>query len=173
MDEIARTTPTFAGVSFAKLDARLGAVAVQRQGAGGHADDAHRRLRARQGQLRRHRIRADRREGRAALPAAADHRAHPDRSTTSARRRGARRTWCGTTRTCWRSIRTTPRSAASSDGDLVRLASRVRRDDAARADHRSGGAGRGLHDVPPSGDAGERGHHATIPTGRRTARNTR
>ena len=77
MDEIARTTPTFAGVSFAKLAQGLRPVAVQRQGAGRHADDAHRRLRARQGQLRHHRIRADRREGRPALPAAADHRAHP------------------------------------------------------------------------------------------------
>ena len=45
------------------------------------------------------------------------------------------------------------------DGDWVRLASRVRRDDAARARHRSRGAGRRLHDVPSSGDAGERGHH--------------
>ena len=59
MDEIARTTPTFAGVTYEKLDAGLGAVAVQRQGAGGHADHAHERLRSRQGQFRHHRIRAD------------------------------------------------------------------------------------------------------------------
>ena len=51
MDEIARTTPTFAGVSFAKLEQGSLQWPVQRQGAGGHADDAHRRLRARQGQL--------------------------------------------------------------------------------------------------------------------------
>ena len=57
--------------------ARLRPVAVQRQGAGGHAGDAYRRLRARHGQLLHHRIRADRREGRAALPAAADDRADP------------------------------------------------------------------------------------------------
>ena len=31
MDEIARTTPTFAGVSFDEAGARLGAVAVQRR----------------------------------------------------------------------------------------------------------------------------------------------
>ena len=78
MDEIARLTPTFAGVSFDKLD-RLGshAMAVQRQGARGHAGHARRRLRARQGPFRHHRIRADRREHRPALPAAAHHRPHP------------------------------------------------------------------------------------------------
>ena len=112
MDEIARTTPTFAGVIVREAGARLGPVAVQREGAGRHAGDAYRRLRARHGQLRHHRIRADRREDRAALPDAADDGPHPDASTTSARRRGARRTWCGTTRTCWRSIRTMPNSAA-------------------------------------------------------------
>ena len=65
MAEIARTTPTFAGVSYEKLDAGLGAVAVQRGRAGRHADHAHGRIRARQGQFRHHRICADRREGRA------------------------------------------------------------------------------------------------------------
>ena len=63
MDEIARLTPTFAGVSYEKLD-RLGsrAVAVQRRGACGHAGDARRRVRARQGPLPDHRVRPDRRE---------------------------------------------------------------------------------------------------------------
>ena len=44
MDEIARLTPTFAGVSFEKLD-RAGqrAVALQRQSARRHARHAHRR----------------------------------------------------------------------------------------------------------------------------------
>ena len=55
----------------------LDPVAVQREGAGGHAGDAHERLRARQGQVRRHRIYRHRREDRPALPAAADDRAHP------------------------------------------------------------------------------------------------
>ena len=94
--------------------ARLGAVAVQRGGAGRHADHAHQRLRARQGQVRHHRICGDRREDRPALPAAAHHRAHPLASTMSARRRGAPPTWSGTRRTCSRSIRTTPSSAASA-----------------------------------------------------------
>ena len=63
MDEIARLTPTFAGVSYREARrGRLGAVAVQRQGARRHADHAYRQLRARQGQFPDHRIRADRRE---------------------------------------------------------------------------------------------------------------
>jgi anaerobic selenocysteine-containing dehydrogenase len=66
-------------------------VAVQRQGAGRHADHAYRRVRARQGQVHGDRICADRRAHRAALPAVADHR--PDsRSTMSAHRPGARTT---------------------------------------------------------------------------------
>ena len=60
MDEIARLTPTFTGVSYEKLD-RLGQhpVALQRRGARRHADDAHRPVRARQGPVLRHRVRAD------------------------------------------------------------------------------------------------------------------
>ena len=47
--------------------ARLDPVAVQREGARRHADHAHRPFRARQGQVRDHRICPDRREERAAL----------------------------------------------------------------------------------------------------------
>ena len=77
MDEIARLTPTFAGVSFERI-AELGIdpVAVQREGPRRHAGHARERLRARQGQVRYHRIHRDRREDRAALPAAAHHRPH-------------------------------------------------------------------------------------------------
>ena len=113
MDEIAATTPSFAGVSYDYLD-EMGSVQwpCNEKAPRGHADHAYRRLRARQGQVHPHRICRDRREDRAALPAAADHRPHPVASTMSARRRGAPRTSSGTTRTGWRSIRTTPRSAA-------------------------------------------------------------
>ena len=69
MDEIARLTPTFTGVSFAQARrARQHPVAVQRRGARRHADHAHRRLRARQGPVPDHRIRADRREVNARFP---------------------------------------------------------------------------------------------------------
>ena len=47
--------------------ARLGAMALQREGARGHAGDAYRRFRPRQGQVRHHRIRPDRRAHRPAL----------------------------------------------------------------------------------------------------------
>ena len=115
MDEIARLTPTFAGVSFETLDrARLDPVAVQRQGAGRHAGHAHRRLRARQGQVRHHRIHRDRREDRPALSRSCSPPAASSASTMSARRPAAPPTSFGTRRTGSKSIRTTPNSAASA-----------------------------------------------------------
>ena len=78
MDEVARLTPGFANVYVRDARrARLGAVALQRQGARRLADHARQRLRARQGQVHRHRIHGDRRKDRPALPAAAHHRPHP------------------------------------------------------------------------------------------------
>ena len=78
MDEIARLTPTFAGRQLRKArPSRLRAMAVQRPGARGHAGDACRAVRARQGPFRGDRIRSDRRESRAALPAHPYHRADP------------------------------------------------------------------------------------------------
>ncbi len=68
---------------------------------------------------------ADAGEGHAQVPAAADDRAASCRSTTSARRRAARRTRAGTTRTGSRSIRTTPRIAASRTDDWVGIESRA------------------------------------------------
>jgi formate dehydrogenase major subunit len=52
MDEIAATTPTFAGVSFDKID-KLGSVQwpCNETFPGGHADHACRRFRARQGHV--------------------------------------------------------------------------------------------------------------------------
>ncbi len=75
MDEIARLTPTFTGVSYEKLD-RLGSIQwpCNDEGARGHADHARRQLRARQGQVLPHRVRRDRGALDQPLPAAADHR---------------------------------------------------------------------------------------------------
>ena len=77
MDEIARLTPSFAGVSYAKLD-ELGSVqwpcndkAPQR-----HADHACRSLRARQGPFHDHRIHPHRGTHRTALSADPHHGAH-------------------------------------------------------------------------------------------------
>ena len=77
MDEIARLTPTFAGVTYEKLD-RVGqrSMAVQREGARGHARHAHRRLRARQGPLHDYGVHSHRRARQRPLPADPDHRAH-------------------------------------------------------------------------------------------------
>ena len=53
MDEIARLTPSFAGVSYARLE-ELGSIQwpCNDEGADGHADHARARLRARPGQVR-------------------------------------------------------------------------------------------------------------------------
>ena len=68
MDEIAALTPTFASVSFAKLD-ELGSVQwpCNEKAPEGTPIMHIERLRARQGQVRHHRICGDRREDRAAL----------------------------------------------------------------------------------------------------------
>ena len=151
MDEIARLTPTFAGVSYDKLD-ELGSVQwpCNEKAPRRHADHAYRRLRARQGQVRRHRICADRRAHRPALPAAADHRPHPQSQYNVGAQ--TRRT----DNVVWHEedlLEIHPHDAEQRgvrDGDWVKLASRAGETTLARADHRSGRAGRGLHDLPPS-----------------------
>ena len=78
MDEIARLTPTFTGVSFEKLE-RLGSVQwpCNEKAPEGTPVMHIERLRARQGQVHRHRIYRDRRKDRTALSAIAHHRPHP------------------------------------------------------------------------------------------------
>ena len=153
--------------------ARLGAVAVQRQGAGRHAGHAYRRLRARQGQVRRHRICADRRADRAALPAAAHHRPHPvsQYNVGAQTRRTDNVVWHEEDR-----LEIHPHDAEQRgirDGDWVKLASRAGETTLARADHRARRAGRGLHDLPSSRTRRPTSSPPTIRTGRPTARNTR
>jgi hypothetical protein len=74
LDEIAATTPSFAGISFAKLDEAggLGPVALQRKSPRRDAGHAYRHLHAGQRQ-----ICADRRADRAALSPAAHDRTYP------------------------------------------------------------------------------------------------
>ena len=56
MAEIARLTPTFAGVSFERIE-QLGSIEWPcNDKAPRHAGHAHRKLRSRQGQIRRHRL---------------------------------------------------------------------------------------------------------------------
>ena len=78
MDEIARLTPTFAGVTYEKLDAEGSIQWPCNDGAPARLPgDAHRGVHPRQGPLHADRVRPDRREGRPALPADPDHGAHP------------------------------------------------------------------------------------------------
>ena len=78
MDEIASTTPTFAGVSFARLDAE-GSMQwpVTEAAPARHTDDARRVVRARARAADRHGLRADDRAGQPSLPAGAHDRSHP------------------------------------------------------------------------------------------------
>ena len=145
-------TPTFAGVSFEQLD-ELGSIQwpCNDKAPGGHAGHAHRRLRARQGQVRRspNTSRPTSRPARASRccspPAASS------ANTMSARRRGAPRT------SIWHEedvLEIHPHDAEQRgvrDGDWVGLAEPRRRDQPARHDHRPRRAGRRLHDVPPPG----------------------
>ena len=115
MDEIAALTPTFAGVSFAKLD-EVGSVQwpCNDAHAAGHADHARGHVRAwpRPVHASRRTCPPTRRApaaSRCCSPPAAS-----SASTTWARRPGAPRTCSGTARTCSRSTRPTPRSAASA-----------------------------------------------------------
>ena len=106
------------------------------------------RLRPRQGPVHDHRVRADRRAHRPALPAAAHHRPHPQ--PVQCRRPDPAHRQCasGTTRTCWRSTPTTPRTAASRDGDRGLAGQPRRRDHPAR--RRSPSACRRASSTPPS-----------------------
>ncbi len=148
MDEIAALTPTFAGVSYAKLDeARFGAVALQRQGAGGHADHAYRRLRARQGQFVITEYIADRRERTGPrFPLLLTTGRILSQYNVGAQTRRTDNS-SGTRRTCWKSIPTTPNSAACATATGSGCKPR-RRNLAARPDHRPRRAGRGLHHLP-------------------------
>jgi formate dehydrogenase major subunit len=145
--------------------ARLGPVALQRQGARGHADHAHRRLRARQGQVRHHRIRADRRATGPRFPLLLTTGRILSQYNVGAQTRRTENV-AGTRRTCSRSIRTTPRSAASRRR-LGRLQSRAGETSLRAQDHRAGAAGRRLHDLPSS-ETQANVVTTDIPTGRPT-----
>ncbi len=116
MDEIAPTTPTFAGVSFARLD-EVGSMQWPcNDGApDGHADHARRRVRPRQGQVHA-RPSTSRRPRRSTPEVPAHPHDRPDPDPVQRRRAdpadGQHRP--GTPRTSWRSTRTTPRCAASA-----------------------------------------------------------
>ena len=159
MDEIARTTPTFAGVSFAKLDAE-GSVQWPCNEKAPHGTPVMHIGGFVRGKGRffvTEYIATDEKVGprfplllttgriltqvqcrradaahRQRGVASGGHSGNPSARRRAARHQGARPGAAGQPR---------------------------RRDHAARAHHRPRGAGRGLHDVPPSRHAGQRDHH--------------
>ena len=113
MDEIAALTPTFAGVSYAKLD-ELGSVqwpCNEKAPEGTPVMHIGGFVRGK-GKFVITEYVADRRAHRPALPAAADHRPHPQ--PVQCRRADPAHRECrlARARTGWKSIRTTPSSAA-------------------------------------------------------------
>ena len=111
-------------VLCASRRARQHSMAVQRCRTHGHADDAYRQVRARQGPVHGDRVRADRRTHHGALPARSDHRAHPLQYNVGAQT-------ARTANTVWHEedvLEIHPFDAESRgirDGDLVALASRA------------------------------------------------
>ena len=126
IDEIARLTPSFAGLVMgsARRD-RLGAVAGQRRASRRLAGHARRRLRPRQGQVRGHRLRADRREDRPALSAAADHRPHPQPVQRRRADAAHRQRRCGTSEDLLEMHPSDAENRGLKTGDWARLASRT------------------------------------------------
>ena len=76
----------------------------------------------------------------------------------SARRRGAPPIRLASRRTCSKSIRMTPKQRGVRDGDWVKLKSRAGETTLRAKITRSRRAGRRLHDLPPSLDAGQCRH---------------
>ncbi len=138
-------------------------MAVQRRAAGRHADHAHRRIRARQGQVRHHRICPDGRAHRTALPAAADDGSHP----LAIQRRRAdppHREQPLASRGYPRDPSARRRGARHRDGDWVRVQSRAG-ETTLREDHRPRRARRRLHDLPSPRDRRQRHHHGKFRLG--------
>ena len=159
MDEIAALTPTFAGVSYAKLD-ELGSVqwpCNEKAPEGTPVMHIGGFVRGK-GKFVITEYIADRRAHRSALSAAADHGPHSQ--PVQCRR-------ADPPHRQYHLARGRPAGDASARCRAARRARRrlgparqpCRRDHLARADHRAGGAGRGLHHLPPSGHPGQRHHH--------------
>ena len=156
MDEIAATTPTFAGVSFARLD-EVGSLQwpVARRRLDRHTGDARRRVRPGQGQAGRDGLRADHRAVDAEVPAPPHHR--PDPQPVQRRRPDA------TDRQQHLAPRGRPGDPSGRRGDARHLRRRPGRpvqprrvDHAARAGVGADAGGRRLHDLPPPGDRRQR-----------------
>ena len=165
MDEIAATTPTFAGVSFARLD-EVGSMQwpVYDTASTGTPDHARRRVRARQGQAGRDGVRADDRAVDPQVPADPHHR--PDPQPVQRRRPDA----------AYRQQHLAPRGRPRDPPRRRRGARHLHRrpgrpvqpgrlDDAARAGVGADAGRRRLHDLPPPGDRRQRRHDRELRLG--------
>ena len=165
MDEIAALTPTFAGVSYAKLD-ELGSVqwpCNEKAPEGTPVMHIDGFVRGKGKFVVTEYIPTDERTG-PTIPAAADDGPHPQpvqcRRTDPPHRE--RRL------ACRRPARNPPprrRAARRARRRLGAAGEPRRRNHPARGDHRPRGAGRGLHHVPPPGHAGQRHHHGVFGLG--------
>ena len=170
MDEIARLTPDLPRRDL-REDRPAGQhpVAVQRQGAGGHAGHARGGIRPRQGPLRHDRVRPYR---------GAKHAQYPLLLTTgrilsqynvgAQTRRTANLVWHDEDR-----LEIHPHDAEQrgiNDGDWVGVREPGRRDRSARRHHRSHPAGRGVYDIPSPLLWRERGHHRQFGLGHQLPR---
>ena len=158
MDEIARLTPTFTGVSYEKID-RLGSIqwpCNDEAPEGTPVMHVEQFVRGKGKFVITEYVPTERARQLASIRCCSPP-AESSPSTTSARRRAARPTCSGTTRTCSRSTRTMPSSAASTTATGSASQPR-RRDGAARRHHRAHAARRRLHDVPLPGLRRERRH---------------
>ena len=165
MDEVAALTPSFAGVSYKKLD-ELGSIQwpcndLAPKGTPVMHIDGF--VRGKGKFVITEYIATDERAG-PALPVAADHRQDPQ--PVQCRRADApnrqRRLASGGS-----SRNPSPRRGAArcSRRRLGQADEPGRRDEPSRADHRARFAGCRLHDVPPSRHAGQRHHHGLLRLG--------
>ncbi len=170
MDEIAATTPTFAGVYVRPARRRgVDAVAGHRGGPARHADHARRVVRPRARAAHHDGLRADHRAGEPALPAGAHHRAHP---VAVQRRRPD---------PAHAQLDVAPRGRPRDPPVRCRAArhhvGRRRRAVVAGGHHpphrrgvRTDAGRRGLHDLPPPGDRRQRGDDRELRLGHQLPR---
>ena len=160
MDEIARLTPGFANVSYDMLDER-GSVqwpCNDKAPDGTPIMHVNGFVRGKGKFIVTEYVATDEKTG-PRFPLLLTTGPHPVANTMSARRPGV------PTTSLWHEedrLEIHPHDAEQRgirDGDWVKLAEPRRRNDAARADHRSRRAGRGLHHVPSSRHPGQRHHH--------------
>ena len=166
MDEIAALTPTFAGVSYAQLD-ELGSIqwpCNDKAPLGTPVMHIDGFVRGKGKFVITEYVPTDERTG-PRFPLLLTTGPHPQ--PVQCRRpdpphRQRRLAWRGS---CWRSIPTMPSSAAFATATGSGSHSRAGETTLARADHRSGGAGRGLYHLPPPRHPGQRHHHRVFGLG--------